>query len=161
MKKIAPVNVERRRQQMALSLFALVFLLLAGSFAFFHIKYSRGIGKHLQMLKAAGEPVTLEDITREYKSLKAEENGAAAYSNAFNLMTNVALLGERKATEIEVDATKVLDGNRETFEQVHRENEAFYAAMHDATAKFRRTTYPLKFEEGLAMLLKHLQERGE
>ena len=62
---------------MALSLFALVFLVLAGSFAFFHIKYARAIGKHLQMLKAAGEPVTLEEITREYKSIKARGEWSA------------------------------------------------------------------------------------
>ena len=161
MEKIAQVNVERRRQRVAWSLFALVFLVLVGSFAFFHIRYARGIGKHLQELKAANEPVTLEEITREYRSLKADQNGAAAYSNAFVLMTNVALLGERKATEIKVDATKLLDGNRETYEQVYRENETFYAAMRDATAKFRQTTYPLKFEEGLAMLLKHLKENGD
>ena len=31
---------------------------------------------------------------------------------------------ERKTTEIKVEATKLLGGNRETFKQVHKENGA-------------------------------------
>ena len=161
MDKTPVVKGERRRKRIAALLIALAFLVLIGAFAVYHIKTGRAIERHLQGLRAAGEPVTLEEITREYKSLKAEENGAEAYSQAFSLMTNVALLGERKWTEIRVEATKLLDQNRETFEQVHQENGAFYAAMEEATAKFKHTTYPLGFEAGLAMLLKHLKDRQD
>ena len=161
MDTIVEVKRGRRRNRIAFSLLVFAFFVGVGSLTFFRFNAARAVQNHVEELKTAGEAVTLEEVTEEYRSLKAEENGAEAYSNAFNLMTNVALLGERKATEIKVDATKLLDHNRETYEQVHKENAAFYESMREATAKFQRTTYPMKFEEGLAMLLKHLKDRQE
>jgi hypothetical protein len=123
-----------------------------------HVPQGLAIRRHMAKLEAAGVPVTVEAVSREYFSLPEAENGAGEFLKAFEVMKEVSLLPEKRMLPrgVVTNVTKLLDRNRAIYSEVHRVNAEFYWAIEKATEKYKQARYDLDFSKRLEMPVPHL-----
>jgi hypothetical protein len=156
-KEIAP---EKRRRLKVSHILILFLLIGAGVFTLFQLNLKKQLKSRIEAIRAAGYPVTCEELDQWYSIPDDAENSAYVILDAieyYNEPLEEKLLPVFGRTELPTRTETLSEESMKLISQFLGDNQKCLELLHK-TADLEYSRYPADFTLGMGVLLPHLDD---